>query len=115
MRHAEPVDLDEGNDPERAIRGALRRGHLTIRLFGARLHGVFSLVRTKPVDDAAKPQWLLIKRDDDAAARGSDITTDATTSIATGRPMDLIADEATRVWHSNRRDRHARRAPKRGR
>jgi bifunctional non-homologous end joining protein LigD len=107
----EPAELTEGQDPERALRQALHRGRLTVRLFGERLHGVFSLVRTRTTDDAAdgKPQWLLIKRDDEDAARGSDITADVTTSVVTGRPMERIAAEAKRVWHSNRAGRQVRR------
>ena len=107
----EPAELGEGQDPERVLRQALHRGRLTVRLFGERLHGVFSLVRTRTTDDAGdgKPQWLLIKRDDDAAARGSNVTADASTSVATGRPMERIAAEAKRVWHSNRSERQARR------
>src|SRR5437762_9396661 len=56
----EPAELDEGEDPEGALRRALQRGRLTIRFFGERLRGVFSLVRTTHgEDDGAKPQWLL--------------------------------------------------------
>jgi bifunctional non-homologous end joining protein LigD len=108
----EPVDLADGEDPERALRRALARGRLTIRFFGERLHGVFSLVRTSEADAETKPQWLLMKRDDADAAPGTDITAVATTSVATGRPMDLIAAEAKDVWHSNRSGRAARRTRK---
>jgi bifunctional non-homologous end joining protein LigD len=82
-----------------------------VQLFGERLQGVFSFVRTRPSDDVgdAKPQWLLIKQDDEGAVRGSDITGDVTTSVATGRPMERIAAEAKSVWHSNRTDQQVRR------
>src|SRR5918911_960837 len=76
----EPVDVAGGEDPERVLRAALHRGRLTIRFHGERLHGVFSLVRSGRGDDAAKPQWLLIKRNDDDARPGSDITAEAVTS-----------------------------------
>ena len=99
----EPATIAEGEDPERALRRDVHRGRLTIRFFGERLQGVFSLVRTTPGDeDREKPQWLLMKRDDEDARRGSDITTEADTSVATGRTMDSIASEASDVWHSNR-------------
>ena len=98
----EPADVPQGEDPERVLRRDLHRGRLTIRFFGERLQGVFALVRTSEGDGDAKPQWLLIKRDDDAAQSGSDITAQATTSVATGRSMERIAAEASRVWHSNR-------------
>jgi len=104
----EPATLAEGEDPERVLERDAHRGRLTIRFFGERLHGVFSLVRTSAGDDGgAKPQWLLMKRDDEDARRGSDITAEVMTSVATGRSMDAIAGEASRVWHSNRGARNA--------
>ena len=99
----EPATIAEGEDPERALRRDVHRGRLTIRFFGERLRGVFSLVRTTAGDeDGEKPQWLLMKRDDDEARRGSDITGEAATSVATGRSMEAIASDASDVWHSNR-------------
>ena len=111
----EPATIDDGEDPERALRRDLHRGRLTIRFFGERLRGVFSLVRTSAGDDEnAKPQWLLMKRDDEDARRGSDITAEEATSVATGRSLESIAADASDVWHSNRgarqRDRGQRRA-----
>ena len=112
----EPVAMTDGEDPERALRRELHRGRLTVRFFGERLRGVFSLVRTSAGDDdSAKPQWLLMKRDDEDAQRGSDITRDARTSVATGRTMESIAAEASRVWHSNRAEGRGRRAESKGR
>src|SRR4051812_19978367 len=102
----EPAALDEGEDPERALKRDLHRGRLTVRFFGERLRGVFSLVRTKSGDEEdTKPQWLLIKRDDEDARPGFDITAEAVTSVTTGRTMESIAGEASRVWHSNREPR----------
>src|SRR3954465_14326893 len=99
----EPAAMDEGEDPERALKRDLHRGRLTVRFFGERLQGVFSLVRTKAGDEEdTKPQWLLIKRDDEDARPGFDLTAEAVTSVTTGRSMESIADEASQVWHSNR-------------
>ncbi|MFL5612239.1 MAG: non-homologous end-joining DNA ligase [Gemmatimonadaceae bacterium] len=99
----EPAELAEGDDPERALGQAWHRGRLTLRFFGERLRGVFSLVRTRDGEDGeSKPQWLLMKRDDEDARAGSQITAEAMTSVATGRPMERIALDATDVWHSNR-------------
>lgn len=108
----EPVDLEPGEDPERAIRRALHRGRLTIRFFGERLRGTFSLVRTNLGDEGDKRQWLLVKREDESARSGSDVAADAMTSVVTGRRMEEIAGDATTVWHSNRRERRVRRTPK---
>jgi bifunctional non-homologous end joining protein LigD len=109
----EPAELAEGEDPERALRRALHRGRLTIRFLGERLRGVFSLVRTAVAEsEGAKPQWLLMKRDDEDARHGSDITAETITSVATGRSMESIAAEASQVWHSNRGTGQARRTRK---
>jgi bifunctional non-homologous end joining protein LigD len=113
----EPAELDAGDDPERALGHAWHRGRLTIRLFGERLRGVFSLVRTRDGDDGPedKPQWLLIKRNDEDAQAGSQITTDAMTSVVTDRSMERIAADASQIWHSNRTndgDRQVRRTRK---
>ena len=111
----EPAVIADGEDPERVVRRELHRGRLTIRFFGERLRGVFSLVRTSAGEDEnAKPQWLLMKRDDEDAQRGSDITADAVTSVTTGRTMESIAAEASRVWHSNRAESRGQRAETRG-
>jgi bifunctional non-homologous end joining protein LigD len=97
----EPSAVPDGEDPERVLRRDFHRGRLTIRFFGERLRGAFSLVRTTAGDEE-KPQWLLMKRDDDDARRGSQITAEARTSVTTGRTMEAIASEASRVWRSNR-------------
>ena len=44
---------------------ALERGHAVFVLHGEKLSGGFALQRTRP---GKKPQWLLIKRRDDASA-----------------------------------------------
>jgi bifunctional non-homologous end joining protein LigD len=104
----EPASVADDEDPERALKRDVHRGRLTIRFFGERLRGVFSLVRTSTGDeDGAKPQWLLMKRDDGDARRGTDITGDAVTSVTTGRSMESIAAEASQIWHSNRRTAEA--------
>src|SRR5829696_1489508 len=47
------------------IAEALERGKASFRLHGEKLHGAFTLVRTRGSE--RKPQWLLIKRRDDEA------------------------------------------------
>ena len=51
---------------------ALRKGRLHFRLDGEKLHGSWILTRTRGAED--KPQWLLIKRNDEFAQRDVDIT-----------------------------------------
>jgi DNA ligase D-like protein (predicted 3'-phosphoesterase) len=63
---------------------ALGRGHAVFVLHGEKLRGGFALQRTRP---GAKPQWLLIKRSDDEARRGSDIVAERPESVVSGRTL----------------------------
>jgi bifunctional non-homologous end joining protein LigD len=58
---------------------ALRRGRLHFRLEGEKLHGSWILTRTRGNDD--KPAWLLIKRTDEEARPGYDITAERPESV----------------------------------
>jgi bifunctional non-homologous end joining protein LigD len=58
---------------------ALEKGRLHFRLDGEKLHGSFILTRTSRGDE--KPAWLLIKRHDDEAREGSDITAERPESV----------------------------------
>jgi DNA ligase D-like protein (predicted 3'-phosphoesterase) len=64
---------------------ALERGHAVFVLHGEKLRGGFALQRT---GGGAKPQWLLIKRKDDDARPGSDITAERPESVVSGRRLD---------------------------
>jgi DNA ligase D-like protein (predicted 3'-phosphoesterase) len=63
---------------------ALERGHAVFVLHGEKLRGGFALQRTS---GGAKPQWLLIKRRDDEARPGSDITSERPESVISGRTL----------------------------
>ncbi len=63
---------------------ALERGHAVFVLHGEKLRGGFALQRTR---GGPKPQWLLIKRRDDDARPGSDITAERPESVASGRTL----------------------------
>jgi DNA ligase D-like protein (predicted 3'-phosphoesterase) len=63
---------------------AIERGHAVFVLHGEKLRGGFALQRT---GGGAKPQWLLIKRKDDEARPGSDITAERPESVVTGRVL----------------------------
>jgi DNA ligase D-like protein (predicted 3'-phosphoesterase) len=65
----------------------LDRGHAVFVLHGEKLHGGFALQRTRP---GAKPQWLLIKRRDDAARPGVDIVTERRESVISGRTLEEL-------------------------
>jgi DNA ligase D-like protein (predicted 3'-phosphoesterase) len=60
---------------------ALDRGHAVFVLHGEKLTGGFALQRTR---GGEKPQWLLIKRRDEHAAPGSDITAERPESVESG-------------------------------
>ena len=64
---------------------ALNRGHAVFVLHGDKLRGGFALQRTS---QGAKPQWLLIKRRDDEARPGSDITGERPESVISGRTLE---------------------------
>lgn len=68
---------------------ALERGHAVFVLRGEKLQGGFALQRTRPGE---KPQWLLIKRRDEAARPGSDVVAEAPRSVLGGGTLeDLLA------------------------
>jgi DNA ligase D-like protein (predicted 3'-phosphoesterase) len=66
---------------------AIERGHAVFVLHGEKLEGGFALQRTRGGD---KPQWLLIKRRDDAARPGSDVTAEAPRSVVSGKTLDEL-------------------------
>jgi bifunctional non-homologous end joining protein LigD len=58
---------------------ALRKGRLHFRLDGEKLHGSWILTRIRGAED--KPQWLLIKRNDEEANRDLEITRERPESV----------------------------------
>jgi len=60
---------------------ALERGHAVFVLHGEKLEGGFALQRTR---GGEKPQWLLIKRKDEAARPGSDVVAELPQSVISG-------------------------------
>lgn len=80
----------------------LAKGHLDFTLDGEKLHGRWHLVRMRARRGETKPQWLLIKSDDDAARMGADaeITERAPLSVKTGRPIEALVDGKEPEWSS---------------
>ncbi len=93
--------LPEG-DPHKG----LAKGHLSFRLDGEKLHGMWHLVRMRGRSGEKKENWLLIKAHDDAArdAKDPDILEEEPLSVVTGRSISDIAQGRgrQRVWQSNR-------------
>ena len=75
--------------PEGDPHEGLKKGHLSFRLEGEKLHGGWHLVRMHGRRGETKEPWLLIKSDDEAAQRGSkaDIL-DETAALRRHRPVD---------------------------
>ncbi len=112
--------------PEDAFKG----GELKFSLEGKRLQGSWVLVRIKNDRSGNKrTNWLLIKHRDDFAKPGKAQTLlDEDSSVASGRSMEqiaagkgkapspfMLATDSVRsdaVWHSNREDTQAVKAPK---
>ncbi|HEV2791044.1 MAG TPA: DNA polymerase ligase N-terminal domain-containing protein [Solirubrobacterales bacterium] len=63
---------------------ALDRGHAVFVLHGEKLEGGFALQRTRP---GPKPRWLLIKRKDEHARPGSDVTAEDPRSVLSGKTL----------------------------
>ena len=66
---------------------AIERGHAVFVLHGEKLEGGFALQRT---GGGAKPQWLLIKRSDEHARRGSDVAAERPESVHSGMTLDEL-------------------------
>jgi DNA ligase D-like protein (predicted 3'-phosphoesterase) len=66
---------------------ALTRGHAVFVLHGEKLGGGFALQRT---GGGPKPQWLLIKRRDEFARRGSDVALERPESVRSGLTLDEL-------------------------
>jgi bifunctional non-homologous end joining protein LigD len=71
---------------------ALRKGRLHFRLEGKKLSGSWVLTRTRGAED--RPQWLLIKRNDEAARRDYDVTTERPESVKRAPSRTLRAKSA---------------------
>ena len=66
---------------------AIERGHAVFVLHGEKLEGGFALQRTR---GGEKPQWLLIKRKDEAALPGSDVAAERPESVSSGRTLESL-------------------------
>ena len=89
--------------PEGDARADYQRGRLTFQLQGEKLKGGFHLVRTKGA--GKQPSWLLIKRNDAHAQRGSEakLVEEQPRSVVSGRTVEEVGEARDRVWHSRKR------------
>src|SRR3954468_24151908 len=91
-------------EPLEDARQGYRKGNLKFWLKGEKLQGGFALVKIRgrsPRGGDEERSWLLIKeRDTEARDGGAEITEARPESVATGRSLEEIAGDKSRVWHS---------------
>jgi bifunctional non-homologous end joining protein LigD len=84
-----------------------RKGRLKFELNGRKLRGGWMLVRShgrKHGEGNGDKAWLLFKEKDDHARPSAEasIVENEPASVASGRTIEEIADDADRVWRSNK-------------
>lgn len=85
----------DGHEPSMAE--GLAKGHVSVRLHGAKLSGGYALTRIRT--DGGDQAWLLVKeRDDEADARRDPVST-RTESVLSGRELGEIAEQEGRTAH----------------
>lgn len=81
-KDGEPVEMAD----------ALEHGHVKVALEGKKLAGAFALTRTR---DGKKPQWILVKMNDEGADRRRNPVSTQPESVLSGRTVaDVAAGEA---------------------
>jgi DNA ligase D-like protein (predicted 3'-phosphoesterase) len=76
------------NESRHEIADALRRGHLSFRLNGEKLHGGYALTRIREGKDEA---WLLVKRKDEDANARRNVLRNQPESVISGRTLDELS------------------------
>ena len=92
--------------PEADAAAGLKQGKLNFQLKGSKLKGGWTLVRMGGPAGKGGKNWLLIKRDDQAARPADEfnLVEKRPKSVATKRTMEEIAAQSDRVWSSNNGD-----------
>jgi DNA ligase D-like protein (predicted 3'-phosphoesterase) len=75
-------------DESRSIAEAIADGHVKVWLDGQKLHGGWTLQRTR---GGAKPQWLIVKRRDEGADARRRPDSTQPQSVKTGRTVEEVA------------------------
>jgi len=104
----EPEEPTKGKKAqEKHLLSQLKAGSLKIRLHGEKLNGEFALVRTNGMGENS---WLLIKHDDDHAAKKDVTKLDA--SVISGKTIKEMGKTASKVWTSKGEQKIAAKQPK---
>jgi DNA ligase D-like protein (predicted 3'-phosphoesterase) len=77
-------------DDERSMAESLEAGHAKVWLEGEKLQGGWTLQRTRA---GSKPQWLIIKRRDEAADARRNPESSQPESVKSGRTVEQVAAE----------------------
>jgi bifunctional non-homologous end joining protein LigD len=104
-------EAEDGGGVE-SLREGYERGDLKIVLHGERLQGGWVLVRMKR---PGRPQWLFIKHRDEFVHVDVDVAKEITTSVATNRTMEEIAEGVSSRSKRSKRPAPRRAAPRRRR
>lgn len=90
----EPIETIKGKKAqEKHLLAQLKDGSVKVKLHGEKLKGEFALVRTNGMGENS---WLLIKHDDDYAAK-KDVTK-LDTSVLSGKTIVEMEKSASAVW-----------------
>lgn len=90
-------------EPVGDARQGLAKGKLVFKVYGERMKGEWTLVKTFSRDKRGN-SWLLIKHHDEEERPGDNgaLVNDNQTSVLSGRTMDEIAADGNKVWKGNR-------------
>lgn len=88
-------DARSREEAEEKVRAGLAKGHVAVVLAGSKLEGLWDLVHIRG-RGGEENAWLLTRRGDDAGTPADDDAIDR--SVASGRTMAEIAEQADRTW-----------------
>jgi len=87
-------NVTEKDGKTKSASAALRAGHILMNLHGEKIRGGYALQRIRKGD---KPQWLLVKMNDDEADRRRNPVSTQKRSVLSGRTMREIAREGAKA------------------
>jgi bifunctional non-homologous end joining protein LigD len=86
-------NITEHDGKPMGMRAAIEKGHVSVWLDGAKLHGGWSLTRTRGDD------WIMVKRRDEWADASVDVEEAAPQSAVSGRTIEEVAqDKGASTW-----------------
>jgi bifunctional non-homologous end joining protein LigD len=86
-------EVTDRTEAEAVMRQGLQAGRLTFRLSGKKLHGSFTLLRTR--GSGNKASWLLLKQRDEYTQKGYDANDDDVSAVSGRSLAQIAAQEAS--------------------